>query len=144
MVKKAHYSQKRAFLKITWNRSSPSKIKLEKWNLDQICRTIVTKKSWKSILEFFIFSEILPFSFQNGRFLSKNGKIPEKIKNSKIYFKHFLGTIVLHIWYKFHVFNLIFEGEDLFKWFWEKYVFLKYGLFDHFWPKFSKFQYSYT
>ena len=59
------------------------------------------------------FSEISPFFFQNGGFLTKNGKM-EKIKNSKIYFQHFLGPMVLHLWSKFHVFSLIFEGEHLF------------------------------
>ena len=33
------------------------------------------------------------------------------------------------------------EKKIYFKWFWEKRNFVKSGLFDNFWPKFSKFQY---
>ena len=39
------------------------------------------------------------FLVKNQPFWKINGKISgKKIKNSKIYFKHFLGTMVLHIW----------------------------------------------
>ena len=50
---------------------------------------------------------------KNSIFWKKNGKICEKVENSKIYFQHFLGPMILHIWSKFHVPSLIFEGEDL-------------------------------
>ena len=60
-------------------------------------------------------SDWLTMDFQNGGFLTKNGKVSEKkFKNSKIYFLQSLGPMVLHIWSKFHVSSLIFEGEDLF------------------------------
>ena len=52
----------------------------------------------------------------------------EKMKNSKIYFREFLSPMVLHIWSKFHVPSLIFEGEDLF-WVSLRRVFVKNGLF---------------
>ena len=53
-------------------------------------------------------------SFKMADFWQKTAKSWKKIKNSKIYFQHFLGLMVLHIWSKFHVSSLIFEGEDLF------------------------------
>ena len=53
--------------------------------------------------------------FQNGGFLTKNGKVLEKkFKNSKIYFLQSLGPPILHILSKFHVSSLIIEVEYLF------------------------------
>ena len=54
------------------------------------------------------------FSFKMADFWPKTAKSRKKIKNSKIYFQHFVGPMVLHIWSKFHVSSLILEGEHPF------------------------------
>ena len=64
---------------------------------------------------FDFFPRFYHFLSKIRHFERKTAKSRTKIKNSKIYFQHFLGPMVLHNWSKFHVSTLIFEREDLFK-----------------------------
>ena len=66
--KTANFSQKHDFLKITQLLISGTEMMLGSWNLDQRYLYIVSKKGSKRFLNFWFFSEILPFFFQNGRF----------------------------------------------------------------------------
>ena len=62
----------------------------------------------------FSFLRLCSFLSKIPYFERKTVKSQNLIKNTKICFQHFSGTMVLHILYEFHVSKLIFEGEDLF------------------------------
>ena len=93
-----------------------------------ICWAIRLWKCWEvDSLNFHYFQRFCNFSFKNTDFWPKMAKSWKKIKNL---LPTFLGPMVLHIWSKFHVSSLIFEGEDLFlsylrkTYFCEKWAFL--------------------